>query len=900
MTPEQYHLAREYFHEAVDLEPQEQARKLEEMPAEIREEVRRLLDLHAADRTFLDEPIFEPPRTLAPGETVGRFRVVRALGRGGMGEVFEAEDLKFSQRCAIKTVAPEWLDDRETVSRFERETKIGRELNHPNICRVYEYLEEPRGRHLLGLIVMEYIDGQTLEELVSRDGPLPLATASTVLSGILDGLAEAHRCGVIHRDLKPGNVMLQKDGRTVLMDFGLARHAAESSSTQRIRGTVSYMAPEQYQGESTFRSDIYSLGLVVHFMLTARRSESEDQIPRRWREAVRKCTAVVPSERYGSIAEVRAGFFPQAVWSRRAWMGAAAAAALAPLVIWKARRSELHVIAGTRLTMEPVENRTGDPALDALTQVIATQLEQSPRIRLVEGSGAHANSGLTLHVTVLGEREATGLEFALRSSSSAVTSHSVQAQTRADLFPAAYEACQWVRRTIGESAQDMGELNLRPEAATTSSWDALMAFTRAEREARAHHADAALMALGEALRLDSQFALASMRRGDILASLGRDGEALEAWRHTLQLAARQRLTRLEEFRIRSMFAADNWDFDNALQVYDAYVGYYPHDPDAWRFRAFPLIMLARGPQALESLRKSLEIEPQDAGTQADAGLFGSILGHAEWAREHLPAAARIRPAMAARIAQLVAFIEGRYGELDQWYGRARQQTSPEQQSVVDTQHAHLLAELGRWEESERILREGVDADLRRGLIAEANRKKMSLLAIRIRLYGWRRDGGSQDLADSLARSSGPWERMIAASALARAGAIGPARALEAGLREFPPTPICQYAVERVQGEIALMEGRIRAGLAHLEKAASFLPPAWPREFLAWAWERAGRPGAVAEYRRLAASKGILWVSVYLERPGIWADTLERCVSLDPGAAASWRTLLHQVRRKGDM
>jgi hypothetical protein len=176
---------------------------------------------------------------------------------------------------------------------------------------------------------------------------------------------------------------------------------------------------------------------------------------------------------------------------------------------------------------------------------------------------------------------------------------------------------------------------------------------------------------------------------------------------------------------------------------------------------------------------------------------------------------------------------------------------------------------------------------------------VSLLAIKTRLYERGQKTETEQLAASISRTSGPWVKTLAASALARAGLMGAARSIAEETNNAWSTPLSQYAAERARGEILLMEGRGAAGLAHLEKAAAALPPAWPREFLGWGLEKAGRPEAAAEYRRVVAAKGILWVSVYLERPGIWADTLERLISLDPGAAGSMKAVLNQIRKKGE-
>lgn len=895
MTAEQYQATREYFHLLVDLPPEQRAEKIEHISCpEIRSEICRLLLLNDTQDTLLDEPLFSLPGTFAPGDVVGRFKITRLIGRGGMGEVFEAEDLKFSSRCAVKTIAPEWIGDLDTASRFERETRAGRIINHPNVCRVYEYLEEQRGGHRLAIIVMEFVEGETLQEIVARQGPLKRESASAILSGILDGLEAAHRCGVIHRDLKPSNVMVQTSGRTVLMDFGLARHSEDDSRTKRHFGTASWMAPEQHRGESSVRSDIYSLGLVVLFMLTGQHAEEGRQVPRAWRAPLAKCTSIVPSDRYASVSEVRRGFFPRPVWTRRALVAASGTALISAVLEWQRRGSHLQVMDGAPLIIEDVENRTGDASLDSVQQVVAIQLEQSPKLRIFTGPVGGRRRGLALRVALHPDQEHIRIDFQLRSlNTNATTRTSIVAGSRADLFPALYEACRWVRQSAGESPADMAELDLKPESASTGSWDALLAFTRGEREARQRHAELALQAYDEALRLDAGFALANMRRGDVLTSLGRDGEALEAWRRTMQLAAQRRLSRLEEFRIRSMFASDTWDFAEAVRAYDAYVSYYPHDADAYWFRARPLLLLGRGEEALGNMIKAVNLEPENAGAQAETALMGSVLGRPEIVQEHLPLASQVNSAVASRIAQLIAFITGHYQELQEWYERAMRQPDPEHQSVMRTQHAHLLAEVGRWAESETILRNGIAFDLTAGLIAEANRKRVSLLALETRLPGWRADRMTQEMLAGLAASSGPWLMVGAISILARAGVPAMARPLAAALKNSFPTPLSLYAQERASGEISIAEKRISDGLAHLRNAAAALPPAWPREFLAWGLEQAGDNTAFSELQRVVAAKGILWVNTYLERPGFWAGALERLASRDP----SYRAALQAVRAR---
>jgi len=220
-------------------------------------------------RTALGEPLRSAAREVRflPGTTVaGRYRIVSLLGRGGMGEVYRADDLKLGQPVALKFLHP----NSSHGDRFEfllKEVRIARQVSHPNVCRVYD-IGEIEGVHFLS---MEYVDGEDLAGLLRRVGHLPKERAVRIARQLCTGLAAAHEQGILHRDLKPGNVMIDSRGRAKITDFGLAGFEEEMRSGT-ISGTPSYMAPEQAaRGEVSVRSDIYSLGLVLHELFTGTR-----------------------------------------------------------------------------------------------------------------------------------------------------------------------------------------------------------------------------------------------------------------------------------------------------------------------------------------------------------------------------------------------------------------------------------------------------------------------------------------------------------------------------------------------------------------------------------------------------------------------------------------------------
>jgi serine/threonine-protein kinase len=198
-----------------------------------------------------------------------RYRIIGLLGRGGMGEVYRADDLTLGQAVALKFLPPGLAGDPVRRERLYAEVRIARQISHPNVCRVYD-VAEVDGRQFLS---MEYVDGEDLASLLTRIGHLPAAKAIEIARQLCAGIAAAHDKGVLHRDLKPANVMLDGRGRVRITDFGLAVAAEDAHEEGVVSGTPAYMAPEQLAGErASVRSDIYALGLVLYELHTGKRA----------------------------------------------------------------------------------------------------------------------------------------------------------------------------------------------------------------------------------------------------------------------------------------------------------------------------------------------------------------------------------------------------------------------------------------------------------------------------------------------------------------------------------------------------------------------------------------------------------------------------------------------------
>jgi serine/threonine protein kinase/tetratricopeptide (TPR) repeat protein len=354
MTPEQWKKLDDLFHEALELHEESRAAFLLRAcggDERLREEAVRLIAAHEREDSFIDSPIFEPTvestdddRHESPvGRRIGPYQVVSQLGRGGMGEVYLAEDSRLGRKVAIKLLPAKFTADAGRVRRFEQEARASSRLNHPNIITVHD-IGEIEGKHYL---VEEFIDGQTLRQPLN-DAPqqrLEIERALDITAQMARALAAAHEAGIVHRDIKPENVMVRPDGLVKVLDFGLAKLSERPAASQEIdsqaktterqstesgviMGTVSYMSPEQARGlKMDHRTDIFSLGVMVYELVAGQRPfegatasdvlaailQSEPKpvsllrsgLPPEWELMIDRMLAKDREARYGSAAELR-------------------------------------------------------------------------------------------------------------------------------------------------------------------------------------------------------------------------------------------------------------------------------------------------------------------------------------------------------------------------------------------------------------------------------------------------------------------------------------------------------------------------------------------------------------------------------------------------------------------
>jgi tetratricopeptide (TPR) repeat protein len=374
VTPEQWERLKPFFAEALSMAPEERAAYVEKLREKEAELASDLVSLLNEDAGLLDERLIDfsqlPYDSLnvregnrADSETItsphlsrvlaGRFRILRELGRGGMGEVYEAEDVLLRDRVALKTIRPEIAANPAVAERFKREILLGKRISNPHVCRIHDLGTDrgADGSETL-FLTMEFLRGETLSQRLRR-GPMIMSEAFPLLADMADGLAAAHRAQVVHRDFKSANVMLLDGvGRrgAVITDFGLAKAIHETAERGLLTkpggaaGTVSYMAPEQIRGEKAGpAADIYALGVVAYQMVTGKlpfagesdiavanqhlnrkppspRTSAPD-LDEHWEAAILTCLKKDPAERFSEAGDFAEALRGQRKGPQRTWEG---------------------------------------------------------------------------------------------------------------------------------------------------------------------------------------------------------------------------------------------------------------------------------------------------------------------------------------------------------------------------------------------------------------------------------------------------------------------------------------------------------------------------------------------------------------------------------------------------
>jgi len=863
---------QQVFGNVVDLEGEAREIELASCSAddpELRTEVERLLWLDREADNFLVEPVFrllaevdaDSAAVLAPGDSVAsRFTVVGLIGRGGMGDVYEARDELLNETVAIKVLRESGQSPVSLAERLRQEVQMARRISHPCIGRVHDVVvhEAADGRRLIAL-TMALVRGETLAQRLKRG--ITESEALRVARPLAGALAAAHADQVLHRDIKPGNVILEeRDGtiHPVLVDFGLAQALDATDRDGRagaVWGTPRYMAPELLNGgAATVQSDVYAFALVLLEMVCP--SGDIQTLPRRWSRVFQRALQPDPSLRFGSAIELvdtleaTGRTATRARLSNRIRLLAGAAAVVGVSLFWFEFRysmtSGAELSPSSLVVLTPTSTVDATEGLEGVSEVLRSQLVQSPHFDLVS-SDQVAQMLILMRKPIESALEPpVARQVALRAGATSVVystlafdgsqysltvtlervgsrpstvrgrwNETFRASSQQDIFRSLHDAALWLRRLVGETRESLADHDLPPSEATTDSWDALRLFVRAnQRHVTGEPVEAAAL-LTDALKADPAFALAQARLADILISLDRDHEGYRAWEAAVRLLERKPATR-ESYRIRGQYLEDIGDLAGAETVLRAFVSSYPNDYHAAFYLGSVIRDQGYPAEALQWFDRAARIRPSAAPlvhgavARLSLGRFAEVdtaaaaladLNAPEWGTwlQALTAFEQLQPQLALhRLRGLFAADD------EQWRSRTY------------TIYSSWLAELGRLDEAQTLLHEGIVVDQLSGARHREATKWLHLAQL------WSAQG-DRTAASSAARraaglAGGGNTLALAGSILAAARDQVGAAVLLQQINALPKGPKQRRASALLRGHIAAAAGKRREASRWYEEA----------------------------------------------------------------------------------
>ncbi|MGE3507831.1 MAG: protein kinase [Vicinamibacterales bacterium] len=648
----------------------------------LRLEVESLLQFHddttgavqSGDRPVAAATI--PSDEFKPGDVfAGRYRMITRLGRGGMSDVWRADDLVLDTPVALKLIHASGAAGRQQIV---NEVRLARQITHPAVCRVFD-VGETDGQVFLS---MELVAGEDLATLLKRVGRLPSEKVVDIARQLCAGLAAAHGRGVLHRDLKPANVMIDDEGHVRITDFGIAipRGSGETGSPM---GTLAYMAPEQLtQGAPlTECTDLFALGVILYELAVGQRPYDRPGRP----TAVRKPSTRVPdidpqlervilaalepdpADRPTSAAAMlealpsRPGADSRPLWRR--WSMAAILALV--VVAGGAAWTFLSPGRSTGLTQQDVivladfANTTGESVFDGTLKVaLAVALEQSPFLKVFPDVRMRDTLRLMGRPTVAPVDRTVAREIARRERLKALLAGSIaplgshfvltleavnaetgdvmareqaEAMTREDVLTVLGAAASRLREKLGESLASIRQFDVPLARATTSSLEALHAYSMALDNGTINPRLEAIPHLKRALELDPQFALAMALLAGTYANTGQTSLAPEYARKAFDL--RERVSERERFFISFRYYRDaTQDWAQALDLARTWTATYPREAFAFNSLATALIRFGQYEQALAPLRDAIRLDPSFEAPYANLASALLSLGRYDEAR----------------------------------------------------------------------------------------------------------------------------------------------------------------------------------------------------------------------------------------------------------------------------
>jgi tetratricopeptide (TPR) repeat protein/predicted Ser/Thr protein kinase len=743
MTHERWLQVERMYHEAEAQPPGERASFLDQAcggDTDLRGEVERMLAGDAKAAGFLEAPSLEIAAgalaadavRISPGSRLGPYEIVSFAGAGGMGEVYKARDTRLDRTVAIKVLPPLAAGNAER-RRFLREARAVSALNHPNIVTLYDFVSGD-GRDS---IVMEYVEGKTLADRIGRKG-LPLRDALHYAIQIADALAAAHAAGIVHRDMKPGNILVTEKGSVKVLDFGLAKlaeqeGAAASTQTAGLTGTPGYMAPEQMEGKpADTRSDIFAFGCILYEMLSGRRAfpgatiaaalaaaattepKPLEGVPEQADKLVRLCLRKDPESRLQDIGDAR--IMLEALREGLASGGAGApgvsrsigslimrhrkaaglsllALALAAVGVFSYSRRALPLTSKDTIMLADFVNTTGDAVFDdALKQGLAAQLEQSPFLNILSDAtiretlrlmGRPPDDRITNEIgreicqrqgvkaliegsiSELGSHYVLTLEAVNAGTSEAIARIQVEAESKERVLHVLGGAATRLRRKLGESLASIQKYDVPLTNVTTSSLEALEAYSLARQKINATDYRAGIRYARRAVELDPNFAEAYRALAAAYYNVGEPELMTESLRKAFEL--RDRTSELERLIIEHFYYREvTGETDRGIETLETATQTYPRSQVAWNNLGTSYANAGQYDKAVAAYREALPLDPRSAVTIGDLAYAFLALNRLAEAKELCvqAAARRMDSTNCHLVLYEVAFLNGESAEMN--------------------------------------------------------------------------------------------------------------------------------------------------------------------------------------------------------------------------------------------